>query len=495
MKPLLTFLLLVGTTLMANDSLFVAVEKVSLRSRPDALSPLVRELAFKTEVVPEGEFDVVPPALDGTGGIEGVLGWVKVAAGFDSGYLPVSVLANQSTMAGVESDADFFEREALSVKRGFSEAEDDVALATMRGFSEKEDDVVLSTMKGAAGSGRVAEKQANGMLAAVLSTTVVLDDMAVSSFRFDGELFGDSYRPSAVRSSKSYLARVKASQRVSAQQMALLKKATEMSKNSKDEELRMMLKAAETMAEQSGGVIDPIREFRLGRFVASRVLPLYKVVQADDPRSSYLNQVGRFVAMASNNPESYSGYRFMLVESKEVNAFAIPGGFVFVTTGMMDFLRDEDELAAILGHEISHIELRHGLSSVGTEKILQMFSVAKDFALKKSAAPGEKEMMDKLFDEVFREMFKCIRNGYGMEIEGQADSRGIQLCARLGYDILALKDVLVRFKAMKGTYGGAGYPVERAADIDKYRRRFGFDHLRPRGREGRKARYDQAMGR
>lgn len=63
--------------------------------------------------------------------------------------------------------------------------------------------------------------------------------------------------------------------------------------------------------------------------------------------------------------------------------------------------------------------------------------------------------MRQLVDEVFEKLFTSIRNGYGVEIESQADWRSLQLSAALGYDTRALYDVLERFKAVKGTYGGA----------------------------------------
>ena len=93
------------------------------------------------------------------------------------------------------------------------------------------------------------------------------------------------------------------------------------------------------------------------------------------------------------------------------------------------------------------------------EKILKLFSSLKELGA--SPADGAhgvlREQVGQLVDEVFEKLFTSIRNGYGVEIESQADWRSLQLSAALGYDTRALYDVLERFKSVKGTYGGAGY--------------------------------------
>ena len=186
-----------------------------------------------------------------------------------------------------------------------------------------------------------------------------------------------------------------------------------------------------------------------------------------------------------------------MLDSEEVNAFAVPGGFVFVTTGMLKFLKDEDELAAILGHEMGHIELRHGMRAVGTEKILKLFSLLKELGTAKEQGNGQELLVaqvKQLVDEVFEKMFTSVRNGYGVETESQADWRSIQLSRTLGYDTMALYEVLERFKATKGSYGGASYPAERGKDVLKYRQQLGCPDGAAAGRAARAARYKAAVG-
>ena len=245
--------------------------------------------------------------------------------------------------------------------------------------------------------------------------------------------------------------------------------------------------------------IGPVQEFQLGRAVAARVLPLYPLLPQSDPRSVYVNRLGHAIVAASNDPMPYHGYGFMVLDSEEVNAFAVPGGFVFVTTGMLKFLRDEDELAAILGHEMGHMELRHGMRAVGTEKVLKLFSLLKELGAAKGQGQGAGQdllaaQVKELVDEVFEKMFTSVRNGYGIETESQADWRSIQLSRTLGYDTMALYEVLERFKKEKGSYGGASYPAERGKDVLKYRQQLGCPDGAAPGRAVRAARYKAAVG-
>jgi predicted Zn-dependent protease len=189
----------------------------------------------------------------------------------------------------------------------------------------------------------------------------------------------------------------------------------------------------------------------------------------------------------------FAGYRFVLVESADANAFAVPGGIVCVCTGLLDFLKNEDELAAVLGHEIAHVEMRHGLKSLDQNAMLTICSDALGLAVAKDrdlSSPKVKEAIKLVVDE----MFNRIRNGYSADLEGQADWRAIQFLARLGYDVKSLHAVLERFKEKFGTYGGAKYPERRSQDVDTYRRQFGLGENVAEGQRVREMRYKMTLG-
>jgi predicted Zn-dependent protease len=101
------------------------------------------------------------------------------------------------------------------------------------------------------------------------------------------------------------------------------------------------------------------QEYYVGRGVAANAILETGGIRNDEALERYVNAVGQTVAQASDRPETYRGYHFAVLESDVVNAFAAPGGFVFVTTAALKRMGSEDELAGVLAHEIAHLNLRH----------------------------------------------------------------------------------------------------------------------------------------
>jgi Zn-dependent protease with chaperone function len=203
----------------------------------------------------------------------------------------------------------------------------------------------------------------------------------------------------------------------------------------------------------------PRYEYLVGYRVAARIIGTAKALPVDSAVAKYVDAVGQTVALGSAFPYPYRGYFFVVLESADVNAFATPGGFVFVTTGMVKFLRNEDELAAILGHEVGHVELSHGMRSIQDNRNNKaMGGVMQELASGTVVGDTVGQVLGPLSDEIY----KSVANGYSSDLEAEADARSAEICAKLGYDPSALLGVLERFRAYKGNYGGAGYPEERA---------------------------------
>jgi len=219
-------------------------------------------------------------------------------------------------------------------------------------------------------------------------------------------------------------------------------------------------KAATKLGEaHSVGQAGPRYEYLVGYRVAARLIGNSKVLPFDSAVSKYVDQVGQTVALGSSFPYPYRGYYFIVLQNPDVNAFATPGGFVFITTGMIKFLRNEDELAAILGHEVGHVELHHGMRAIQEGAQNQALGgLLQDLASDTSVGKDLGEAIGQLSDEVY----KSVANGYSSDLEAEADARSADFCAKLGYDPSAMLGVLERFRAHKGNYGGAGYPEQRA---------------------------------
>lgn len=465
-----------------GETRYVSTENVALSSAPEGLAPQVKALAYKDAVTVKEVLRVAPPfAGDKVAFPENLIPcWLKVASAGAEGYLPVGVLASGWLMANQNPDERISNEGMIVAKRGFSEDEN----------------MEMASMRGAAGKGSFLKNADYTALEKMYlehrKHPVPLE--ALTEFTKAGSLVAHPVKPEklAVGEKGAFSKIGDSSRQAFASALGQVSDAVGQGNDAGAKLVSATGKAGAGLVYSESG---PVQEFQVGESVAAKVLPAYKPLPMDDPRATYVRVLANALAGASNNPMPYRGLMVILCDSAEVNAFAIPGGYLLVTTGMLDFLTDEDELAAIIGHEIGHLELQHGMRAVGTEKVLKLFSLLKEVGT--SGANGDNLLVDRLkgmIDDVFEKMYESVRNGYGVETESQADWRSLQLCNRLGYDTKALHDVLERFKSAKGTYGGASYPAERGADILKYRSQLGYSDVPAAGRQVRAARYKAALG-
>jgi predicted Zn-dependent protease len=112
------------------------------------------------------------------------------------------------------------------------------------------------------------------------------------------------------------------------------------------------------------GCVSERQEQRLGDRVAAQVNATVPLVH-DGPLVKYVNDLGRLIARHSDRPTV--PYRFYIVDTDQVNAFALPGGYVYVNRGLIERTRNASELSAILAHEIGHVAARHGARNLQRE--------------------------------------------------------------------------------------------------------------------------------
>jgi len=198
--------------------------------------------------------------------------------------------------------------------------------------------------------------------------------------------------------------------------------------------------------------ISETEEYYIGRAVAANILHRYSPVSDPDVQA-YINEVGRAVSVYSPRPATYGGYHFMLLESGEINAMACPGGLVFVTRGLYDLADSEDELAAILAHEISHVALKHGLRSVEKAKWTGAFAQLGTAAAERYGSDEVRELSESYGDVVSDITTNLVTRGYSRDSEKQADSLAVAILDRSGYDPEALKRVLEAMGAMDSRSG------------------------------------------
>ncbi len=206
-------------------------------------------------------------------------------------------------------------------------------------------------------------------------------------------------------------------------------------------------------ATQASRPINDSEEYYVGRAVAARVVGCAPVSQ-NAALTTYVNEVGETVARKSSRPHTFRGYHFAVLETPDINAFACPGGIIFITKGLVQTCDNEDQLAAVLAHEVAHVANKDGVNSISKARWSQVFTaMGTEAARQYGGAAGN---LVTLFEGSIDDVFKTIAvNGYSREAEARADKDAVATLSRAGYDPRALSKVLEKMMAKeKGTSGG-----------------------------------------
>lgn len=197
---------------------------------------------------------------------------------------------------------------------------------------------------------------------------------------------------------------------------------------------------ASAVDEFSSG--DVTAEVTFGREIAARIMGRYKPYENED-LLKYVNLVGLSLAKNTNRPEL--DFHFMVLDTSEVNAYAAPGGYVFVTSGALALMQDEAELAGVLAHEIGHVTEMHvvkelkikGIDDTSTAALARLVGGGTESA---KAAFGQ--AVDKGLEMIFNDTYK-------REDEMQADRVSVMVTTLSGYDASALAHYLGRIRTQK----------------------------------------------
>lgn len=210
-------------------------------------------------------------------------------------------------------------------------------------------------------------------------------------------------------------------------------------------------------------------EYYIGRAVAANILSRYKPYE-NAAFTRYLNLMGTAVAYSSDRPETYGGYHFLALDSDEVNAMAAPGGFIFVTTGLVNLCKDEETLAAILAHEIGHVNARHGLQSIKKSRLVDAFKVLGTEAAGQLNS-AELTKLTGLFEGVLGDVFETlVERGYDRKFEYEADALAVAFSSRTGYSPAGLTDFLAAMDQSKPAGPVAGWFKTHPSAADRLSR-------------------------
>jgi len=207
-----------------------------------------------------------------------------------------------------------------------------------------------------------------------------------------------------------------------------------------EEEAQSIIKTSEAVGK-SFTDITPVQEYYIGRSVGAEVLQKYKPFDADEA-TRYVNLVGQTLAMASAKPETFGGYHFLVLDAADINAFAAPGGLIFVTRGMLKLCRSEDELAAVLAHEIGHVELMHGLRAIQQSRLTSALTILAAESAKNFGSEDLAQVTRDFEGSIGDVTQTMMTSGYARGLERQADQAAVRILRAVGYNPSALVRML-----------------------------------------------------
>src|ERR1700737_1434889 len=156
---------------------------------------------------------------------------------------------------------------------------------------------------------------------------------------------------------------------------------------------------------------------------AQQQLPLVN----DSQVNTYLNQIGQRLAANAGGPKFQ--YQFHVVNSSDINAFALPGGFIYLNRGVLEQARNEGEVAGVVAHEISHVALRHGTHQASKAYAAQAGLSILGGLLGGRVGAGAADILNAVGGFGLNALFLK----YSRDLETQADVRGSQILAASGY--------------------------------------------------------------
>jgi predicted Zn-dependent protease len=257
--------------------------------------------------------------------------------------------------------------------------------------------------------------------------------------------------------------------------------------------LNIAAKSAEAVAK-SFEDITPEQEYYIGRAVGANLLSRY-APYTEGQATVYLNLLGQTLAAASDRPETFGGYHFLILDSGQINAFAAPGGLIFVSSGLLACADGEDTAASILAHEIGHVVRQHGLKAIKASRYKDA-GLAIGKAAVEEYGSAELAQVTSAFSGTIDDITSTLVNsGYSREAEKEADLAAVEILKRAGYDPNALVRML---EAMKSRLkpGGPDFakthpdPQVRIAEIRKVLPEAPAQPVQPQ----RQARYQAALG-
>ncbi|HSW40001.1 MAG TPA: M48 family metalloprotease [Acidobacteriota bacterium] len=187
-------------------------------------------------------------------------------------------------------------------------------------------------------------------------------------------------------------------------------------------------------------LISESQEIAMGRETHPEILARFGVVE-DKALQEYFSRIGHELARVSHRPGL--DWHFTVVDSPVVNAFAVPGGYIYLTRGILQYMNNEAEMAAVLGHEIAHVTARHSVTQLSQSQLMNLgLGLGSMFSTRFQQVSGLAQMG-----------LGILSLKYSRDHERESDQLGLEYMARIGYDPQQMSSFFQVFETMREESG------------------------------------------
>jgi len=236
--------------------------------------------------------------------------------------------------------------------------------------------------------------------------------------------------------------------------------------------VRGVVKGVATFAESAKAAdnLTPENEYYLGRAVAANIAGTYPIYK-NPALQAYLNKICNTIVINSPRPNIYKGYHVAILDTDEINAFATPGGHIFVTRGLIACASNEDALASVIAHEVAHIQLRHALTAIRNARYVNAAVSGALAGAGEAGGSNTKELAGIMGDSVNEIVTTLVVNGFSKDQELEADKTALSLLASAGYQPSGILEMLQALKQKQQGKQGFGKthptPDVRITNVNK----------------------------
>lgn len=205
----------------------------------------------------------------------------------------------------------------------------------------------------------------------------------------------------------------------------------------------------------------PQEKYKIGRNVGANILGTYNLYY-NETLYTYLNSICNTIIINSDKVNPYKGYSIGVLDTNIINAFATPGGHILISRGMLRTAKSEDELAAIIAHEISHIQLEHSIKAIKKNTRVQNVGIIATVALaiiSEQQGKSNEDINDIMERGALVTSFstELLNTGYSKKSEYMADEMAIHLLEKTGYNPNSMKTMLENLKNNKSKNYSLGF--------------------------------------